>query len=69
MSNEQILEELLTEAHNSGFCPEIFEIVKTKYSDLERLDAYQNAFIDLQTKYEIIDMNYTTTKDRCVSEP
>ena len=48
MSNEQILEELLFEAHGLGLCPEIFQVV-TKYSDLKQLDAYQKAFNELKT--------------------
>ena len=57
MSNEQILEELLVKAHQSGFCPEIFDIVRTKYSNLEILDAYQKAFQEMETNTEIVDIN------------
>ena len=57
MSNEQILEELLTKAHQLGFCPEIFEIVQDKYPDLDRLDAYQKAFDEMETNTEIVDIN------------
>lgn len=57
MSNEQILEELLTKAHELGFCPEIFDIVRTKYSNLEILDAYQKAFQEMETNTEIVDIN------------
>ena len=57
MSNELLLEELLTKAHQLGFCPEIFEIVKNKYPDLDRLDAYQKAFHDMETKTQIVDIN------------
>jgi len=55
MSNEQIIEEILTEAHGLGFCPEIFKVVE-KYSNLERCDAYQKAFQELKTNKQIIDI-------------
>jgi hypothetical protein len=51
MTNEELLEEILTEAHNLGIYLEVMSLSKEKYKHLDKVDAYQKALYDLKEEY------------------
>ena len=51
MTNEELLEEILTEAHNLGLYLEVMSLSKKKYSHLSKVDAYQKALYELKEEY------------------
>ena len=51
MTNEELLEEILTEAHNLGLHLEVMSLSKKKYANLDNVDAYQKALYELKEEY------------------
>jgi hypothetical protein len=51
MTNEELLEEILTEAYKLGIYLEVMSLSKKKYQHLERVDACQKSLYELKEEY------------------